>query len=177
MAIQVQVQNKFQIIVPVRVDRAVRGAPVLDAPDVDDRGWVNNRAAGLNVAEVNDAVKAADVIMILLPDENIAQVYAENVAPFAKQGATLAFAHGFNVHFGEIKPPASVDVSMIAPKSPGHLVRSEYQAGRGVPALVSTRSARAPRSLQERLVEQLAGVEGQSDARVVTASGAGADAE
>jgi ketol-acid reductoisomerase len=74
--------------------------------------------AGLKVAEVNEAVKAADVIMILLPDENIAQVYNENVAPNAKQGAVLAFAHGFNVHYGQVVPRADLDVIMVAPKAP-----------------------------------------------------------
>ena len=79
--------------------------------------WDKVKNAGLNVAEVNDAVKAADVIMILLPDENIAQVYNENVAPYAKQGAVLAFAHGFNVHYGQVVPRADLDVIMIAPKA------------------------------------------------------------
>src|SRR6195256_690978 len=99
--------------------------------------WDKAKNAGLNVAEVNDAVKAADVIMILLPDENIAQVYAENVAPFAKQGATLAFAHGFNVHYGQVVPRADLDVIMIAPKAPGHTVRSTYVAGGGTPMLIA----------------------------------------
>ena len=99
--------------------------------------WDKAKNAGLNVAEVNDAVKAADVIMILLPDENIAQVYAENVAPFAKQGATLAFAHGFNVHYGQVIPRADLDVIMIAPKAPGHTVRSTYKQGGGVPHLIA----------------------------------------
>jgi ketol-acid reductoisomerase len=99
--------------------------------------WDKAKNAGLNVAEVNDAVEAADVIMILLPDENIAQVYAENVAPFAKQGATLAFAHGFNVHYGQVVPRADLDVIMIAPKAPGHTVRSTYKQGGGVPHLIA----------------------------------------
>ena len=88
--------------------------------------WAKVEKAGLKVAEVNDAVKGADVIMILLPDENIAQVYSENVAPHAKQGAVLAFAHGFNVHYGQVVPRADLDVIMIAPKAPGHTVRSTY---------------------------------------------------
>src|SRR5246127_182390 len=99
--------------------------------------WNKVEAAGLNVAEVNDAVKAADVIMILLPDENIAQVYKENVEPHAKQGAVLAFAHGFNVHYGQVVPRADLDVIMIAPKAPGHTVRSTYTQGGGVPHLVA----------------------------------------
>ncbi|HJV83143.1 MULTISPECIES: ketol-acid reductoisomerase [Oxalobacteraceae] len=99
--------------------------------------WEKAKNAGLNVAEVNEAVKAADVIMILLPDENIAQVYNENVAPNAKQGAVLAFAHGFNVHYGQVMPRADLDVIMIAPKAPGHTVRSTYSQGGGVPHLVA----------------------------------------
>jgi ketol-acid reductoisomerase len=99
--------------------------------------WEKARNAGLNVAEVNEAVKAADVVMILLPDENIAQVYNENVAPYAKQGAVLAFAHGFNVHYGQVIPRADLDVIMIAPKAPGHTVRSTYAQGGGVPHLIA----------------------------------------
>jgi ketol-acid reductoisomerase len=99
--------------------------------------WEKAKNAGLNVAEVNEAVKAADVVMILLPDENIAQVYKENVEPYAKQGAVLAFAHGFNVHYGQVIPRADLDVIMIAPKAPGHTVRSTYTQGGGVPHLVA----------------------------------------
>src|SRR5476651_2763050 len=99
--------------------------------------WSKVEKAGLKVAEVNDAVKAADVIMILLPDENIAQVYNENVAPHAKQGAVLAFAHGFNIHYGQVVPRADLDVVMIAPKAPGHTVRSTYTQGGGTPMLIA----------------------------------------
>ncbi|HJV72985.1 MAG TPA: ketol-acid reductoisomerase [Noviherbaspirillum sp.] len=99
--------------------------------------WEKAKNAGLNVAEVNEAVKAADVIMILLPDENIAQVYNENVAPNAKQGAVLAFAHGFNVHYGQVVPRADLDVIMVAPKAPGHTVRGTYSQGGGVPHLIA----------------------------------------
>lgn len=99
--------------------------------------WNKVEQAGLKVAEVNDAIKAADIIMILLPDENIAQVYNENVAPNAKQGAVLAFAHGFNVHYGQVVPRADLDVIMIAPKAPGHTVRSTYTQGGGVPHLIA----------------------------------------
>jgi len=99
--------------------------------------WTKVEKAGLKVAEVNDAVKSADVIMILLPDENIAQVYKENVEPHAKQGAVLAFAHGFNVHYGQVIPRADLDVIMIAPKAPGHTVRATYTQGGGVPHLVA----------------------------------------
>jgi ketol-acid reductoisomerase len=87
--------------------------------------------------EVNDAVKLADVVMILLPDEQISEVYNNNVAPHMKQGASLAFAHGFNVHYNQVIPRADLDVWMVAPKAPGHTVRSTYTQGGGVPHLVA----------------------------------------
>ncbi|MFM6985700.1 MAG: ketol-acid reductoisomerase [Hydrogenophaga sp.] len=99
--------------------------------------WDKVAKAGLTVMEVNDAVKAADVVMILLPDENIPEVYQNNVAPNMKQGATLAFAHGFNVHYNQVIPRADLDVIMVAPKGPGHTVRSEYLKGGGVPSLIA----------------------------------------
>jgi ketol-acid reductoisomerase len=99
--------------------------------------WQRAAAEGLDVRSVADAATAADVIMMLVPDQEARTVYESGVAPALRPGKTLMFAHGFNVHFKEIVPPAGVDVSMIAPKSPGHLVRSEFQAGRGVPALVA----------------------------------------
>src|ERR1700710_211401 len=113
------------------------GVNVTVALRKEGASWNKAKNAGLKVAEVNDAVKAADVIMILLPDENIAQVYSENVAPHAKQGATLAFAHGFNVHYGQVVPRADLDVIMIAPKAPGHTVRGTYAQGGGVPHLIA----------------------------------------
>ncbi|MCW0038527.1 NAD(P)-binding domain-containing protein, partial [Acinetobacter baumannii] len=82
--------------------------------------WDKVAKAGLTVAEVDDAVKAADLVMILLPDENIPEVYTNNVAPNIKQGATLAFAHGFNIHYNQVVPRADLDVIMVAPKGPGH---------------------------------------------------------
>ncbi|MBL0720434.1 ketol-acid reductoisomerase [Piscinibacter sp. Jin2] len=99
--------------------------------------WSKVEAAGIKVAEVNDAVKAADLVMILLPDENIPEVYNNNVAPNIKQGGTLAFAHGFNVHYNQVVPRADLDVIMVAPKGPGHTVRSEYLKGGGVPSLIA----------------------------------------
>jgi ketol-acid reductoisomerase len=93
--------------------------------------------ANLKVMEVNDAVKLADVIMILLPDEQIAEVYKNNVEPHAKAGASLAFAHGFNIHYNQVVPRADLDVWMVAPKAPGHTVRSTYAQGGGVPHLVA----------------------------------------
>jgi len=93
--------------------------------------------AGLKVAEIADAVKGADVVMVLLPDENQAQVYREAIAPNIKQGAALAFAHGFNIHFQTIHPRGDLDVIMIAPKGPGHLVRHTFTEGGGVPSLIA----------------------------------------
>ncbi len=94
-------------------------------------------AQGLKVMSVSEAAKAADVIMILIPDEKQAKMYKEDIAPNLTEGKTLAFAHGFNIHFGCIVPPKNVNVIMIAPKGPGHTVRSEYQAGKGVPCLIA----------------------------------------
>jgi ketol-acid reductoisomerase len=99
--------------------------------------WSKAENAGLKVAEVADAVKSADIVMILLPDENIAQVYKDHVDANLKSGAVLAFAHGFNVHYGQVQPRADVDVIMVAPKAPGHTVRGTYSQGGGVPALVA----------------------------------------
>ncbi|MDR2852624.1 MAG: ketol-acid reductoisomerase [Burkholderiaceae bacterium] len=99
--------------------------------------WSKVEKAGLQVAEVAEAVKAADVVMILLPDEHIANVYNVEVAPNIKQGASLVFAHGFNVHYGFVQPRADLDVWMVAPKAPGHTVRSTYTQGGGVPHLIA----------------------------------------
>ena len=99
--------------------------------------WDKAKKAKLDVKDVGAAVKGADLVMILLPDENHAAVWAESIAPNLKKGAALAFAHGFNIHFGQIQPPKEVDVIMIAPKGPGHLVRSTYVQGGGVPALIA----------------------------------------
>ena len=99
--------------------------------------WKKAEAAGLKVKEVGEAVKGADLVMILLPDENHAQVYYDAIEPNIKKGGALAFAHGFNVHFGQITPRADLDVIMMAPKGPGHLVRSTYTQGGGVPALIA----------------------------------------
>ncbi len=99
--------------------------------------WAKAEAAGLQVAEIADAVKGADVVMILLPDENIPAVYKNDIEPNLKAGAALAFAHGFNVHYNQVVPRGDVDVIMIAPKGPGHTVRSEYLKGGGVPSLIA----------------------------------------
>src|SRR6476619_202414 len=99
--------------------------------------WPTVATAGLKVAAVGEAVKMADVVMILLPDEQIAEVYRKDVEPNIKQGASLAFAHGFNVHYGQVVPRADLDVWMVAPKAPGHTVRSTYTQGGGVPHLIA----------------------------------------
>lgn len=94
-------------------------------------------AQGLKVLSVADATKAADIIMVLIPDERQADVYKTEIAPYLTEGKALAFAHGFNIHFKQIIPPANIDVFMIAPKGPGHTVRSEYVEGKGVPCLIA----------------------------------------
>jgi ketol-acid reductoisomerase len=109
------------------------------------------RAAGLDVRSVADAADAADAIMLLVPDQDMRAIYQAGVAPALRPGKTLMFAHGFNIHYGEIVPPAGVDVSMVAPKSPGHLVRSEYEAGRGVPGLVAVHQDASGHALPDAL--------------------------
>ncbi len=99
--------------------------------------WPKVEKAGLKVAEVADAVRDADVVMILLPDEQIAAVYKNDVEPHIKKGASLAFAHGFNVHYGQVVPREDLDVWMVAPKAPGHTVRNTYSQGGGVPHLIA----------------------------------------
>src|SRR5260370_4246921 len=99
--------------------------------------WARAVAAGLGVRHVAEAVRTADTIMMLVPDQHARAVYDAEVAPGLAPGKTLMFAHGFSIHFKEITPPRGVDVSMLAPTSPGHLARSAFQAGRGVPALVA----------------------------------------
>lgn len=99
--------------------------------------WSKAENAGLKVMEVAEAVKAADIVMILLPDENIAAVYKEQVEPNIKKGASLVFAHGFNVHYNQVVPRADLDVWMVAPKAPGHTVRNTYTQGGGVPHLIA----------------------------------------
>ena len=99
--------------------------------------WKKAEAAGFEVLSVADATKKADVVMILLPDENQPVVYKNEIEPNLKQGAVLAFAHGFNVHYNQIVPRADLDVIMVAPKGPGHTVRSEFLKGGGVPSLIA----------------------------------------
>jgi len=99
--------------------------------------WAKAEGAGLRVLTIGEACKEADVIMVLLPDTEQASVYESEIAPNLEERDSLAFAHGFNIHFGQIRPPKGVDVWMIAPKGPGHLVRRTFEEGGGVPALVA----------------------------------------
>ena len=101
------------------------------------KSWAKAEAQGFEVFTAAEAAKQADIIMILINDEKQAAMYKKDIEPNLEEGNMLMFAHGFAIHFGQIVPPANVDVTMIAPKGPGHTVRSEYQAGKGVPCLVA----------------------------------------
>ncbi|MBQ3437037.1 MAG: ketol-acid reductoisomerase, partial [Fusobacterium sp.] len=101
------------------------------------KSWVKAEEAGFKVKETGEAVKNADVVMLLIPDELQADTYEKDVAPNLKQGAYLGFGHGFNIHFGKIKPREDINIFMVAPKGPGHLVRRTFQEGSGVPCLIA----------------------------------------
>ena len=113
------------------------GVDVIVGLYTGSKSWAKAEKAGLKVMTAADAAKAADIIMILINDEKQAKLYKESIEPNLTEGKTLAFAHGFNIHFGCIKPPKNVNVIMVAPKGPGHTVRSEYQVGKGVPCLIA----------------------------------------
>ena len=115
-------ESGFDVIVGLRPDSSSRAAA---------------EAAGLEVADVADAASRGDVVMILLPDERQADIWTQEIADGIAEGNLLMFAHGFAIHFGQIEPPPGVDVGMVAPKGPGHLVRTQYQEGRGVPCLMA----------------------------------------
>ncbi len=100
------------------------------------RSWKSAEEAGLKVMTSEEAAKAADIVMILVPDEKQGKIY-EGIAPYMTEGKSLVFAHGFNIHFGQIVPPKDVDVWMVAPKGPGHTVRSQFQERKGVPCLIA----------------------------------------
>jgi ketol-acid reductoisomerase len=119
------------------------GVDVTVALRKDGASWAKAANAGLAVREVGEAVRDADVVMILLPDEAHPEVYGASIQPNLKPGAALAFAHGFNVHYGQIKPRADLDVFMVAPKAPGHTVRATYKQGGGVPALIAVHADRS----------------------------------
>lgn len=113
------------------------GVDVIVALYEGSKSWAKAEADGLKVATTAEAAQKADLIMILINDEKQAAMYHKDIAPHLRPGMVLAFAHGFNIHFGQIKPPADIDVVMIAPKGPGHTVRSQYLEGRGVPDLIA----------------------------------------
>jgi ketol-acid reductoisomerase len=113
------------------------GVPVVVGLRPGGASWEKAQKAGLKVLSVAEAVKAAQVVMVLLPDETIPAIYAKDIAPNLNQGASLVFAHGFNVHYGQVQPRGDLDVWMVAPKAPGHTVRNTYKQGGGVPHLVA----------------------------------------
>lgn len=115
-------ESGFDVVVGIRKDSASRAKA---------------ESAGLKVAEVSEAAKAGDFIMMLVPDEKAADIYEQQIAPNIQPGNVLMFAHGFNIHFNQIQPPAGCDVIMVAPKGPGHTVRSQYLEGKGVPSLIA----------------------------------------
>ena len=115
------------------------------------RSWDKAVKQGFDVYTAAEAAKMADVIMILINDEKQAQLYKEDIEPNLEEGNMLMFAHGFNIHFNQIVPPKNVDVTMIAPKGPGHTVRSEYQAGKGVPCLVAVEQDASGQALDKAL--------------------------
>ena len=120
------------------------------------KSWAKAEKQGFEVFTAAEAAKKADIIMILINDELQADMYKKDIEPNLKDGDMLMFAHGFNVHFGCITPPSFVDVTMIAPKGPGHTVRSEYQAGKGVPCLVAVHQDASGKALDKALAYALA---------------------
>ncbi|MDD3839914.1 MAG: ketol-acid reductoisomerase [Clostridia bacterium] len=113
------------------------GAEVVVGLYKGSKSWEKAEAAGLTVMDSEQAAKKADIIMILIPDEKQVELYESSIEPNLEEGNALMFAHGFNIHFKQILPPENVDVLMIAPKGPGHTVRSQYQEGKGVPCLIA----------------------------------------
>ena len=113
------------------------GGNVTVALRKESSSWAKAEAAGLNVQEVSEAVQDADMVMILMPDELQSATYKSEIENNIKEGAVLAFAHGFNIHFDMISPRDDLDVIMVAPKGPGHTVRSQYEIGAGVPCLLA----------------------------------------
>ena len=120
------------------------------------KSWKRAEEQGFEVYTAAEAAKKADIIMILINDEPQAKMYKESIEPNLEAGNMLMFAHGFNIHFNQIVPPADVDVTMIAPKGPGHTVRSEYQAGKGVPCLVAVHQDATGKALELALAYSLA---------------------
>lgn len=120
------------------------------------KSWAKAEAQGFEVYTAAEAVKRADIVMILINDEKQGKLYQESIKPNLKPGSMLMFAHGFAIHFGQIVPPADVDVTMIAPKGPGHTVRSEYKEGKGVPCLVAVHQDATGNALEMALAYSLA---------------------
>src|SRR5690349_21791040 len=127
------------------------GAEVVVGLYPGSKSWQKAETAGLKVMTTADAAKAADVVMILVSDHIQGDLYEKEIAPHMTAGKTLMFAHGFNIHFNEIKPPADIDVSMIAPKAPGHRVRELFTEGVGVPALVAIAQDASGKALENAL--------------------------
>ncbi len=113
------------------------GVKVVVGLRADSSSCAKAQEAGLTVMSVSEAAKAADMVMMLVPDEKAADIYYAEVAPYMTEGKALMFAHGFNIHFNLIQPPKNIDVIMVAPKGPGHTVRSQYVEGKGVPSLIA----------------------------------------
>src|SRR6202023_435906 len=132
------------------------GADVIVGLYPGSKSWAKAEPAGLRVLNTADAAKAADVIMILVADHIQGDLYNNEIAPHMTAGKTLMFAHGFNIHFKQIAAPANVDVSMVAPKAPGHRVRELYTEGVGVPALVAVHQNPSGRALEQALAYSLA---------------------
>src|SRR5262249_51963943 len=127
------------------------GAPVGGPPPASSKSPAKAETAGLKVLPPADAAKEADVVMVLVPDHTQADLYNNELAPHMTAGKTLMFAHGFNIHFKQITPPADIDVTMVAPKAPGHRVRELYTEGVGVPALVAVHQNATGEALQRAL--------------------------
>lgn len=127
------------------------GANVIIGLYEGSKSWAKAQAQGFEVYTAAEAAKKADIIMILINDENQAKMYKADIEPNLEEGNMLMFAHGFAIHFNQIIPPKNVDVTMIAPKGPGHTVRSEYQAGKGVPCLVAVHQDASEKALDKAL--------------------------
>src|SRR6516165_3458763 len=132
------------------------GVNVVVGLHAGSRSWKKAEATGLRVLSTADAAKTADVVMILVPDHIQGDLYNTDIKPHMTPGKTLMFAHGFNIHFGQIAPPEGVDVSMVAPKAPGHRVRELYTEGVGVPALVAVHQNATGQALERALAYALA---------------------
>ena len=127
------------------------GHEVLVGLRKDSPSWAAAEEDGFNVASINEAVADADLVAVLLPDQHQAQVYAESIEPNLRPGATLMFAHGFSIHFGQVRPPSDNDVVMIAPKAPGPLVRRTFEDNKGTPALIAVHQDASGRATERAL--------------------------